>query len=549
GLAAVPTAVAYSILAEIDPQVGLRGSWLVMLTMAIFGARTGMVYCNSGAMGSVLVSLVTTAGLEYVFYAFIFAAIAQVVLGFLNVHRLLRLLPESVMLGFVDGLAIVLILAQVKNFQVRSGGLAGSLPAGFDSSSAAGAASRRRRLENSFSVFTDGSEWVGITELGYMLLDIVATVAAILAVWRISSKAPALLAGLAAGTAMEYAIVRAACGGATRTLADVANISGKLPTLVWLYSDINLPPFNIDTLAKIVPTGISLMAVGLIESLMTLRLVNEMTQSRSDARREAVWGGVANGIAAVLGGQGGNSEIGLTMINLKSGGRTRLPALTSGLLLLLVVLVAYRAVNLIPTSAIVGVMVAISVQTFDWSSVPLVWASFVPRRWRGGCVSRRARAISRADAAIIVVVTVVTPLTNLAVAVAAGVGLAVLAYSWKSGDRVSVLAGLRAGVPGKGEPPVVRVYEVSGPVFFASIERFLEQFDHHNDPPLTEVHFNQADLCDYSAVQAINTLGERYGLTGKRLRLHRVRQASMRIMRDANDLLREEVRALDVVLE
>ncbi|CAM9335969.1 unnamed protein product, partial [Chrysoparadoxa australica] len=527
GLTAVPTAVAFAILAGVQPAVGLRGTWIIMLIMATFGGRTGMVYSNSGSMGVVLEPLVEEWGTAYMFYAFILAGIIQVALGFMGIAKVLRLMPVSVMIGFVNGLAIVLFLAQMKNFQT---GLTLGGPA---SGSTAGG----RRL-NSFSVFTDGSEWISGQELGYTLLIVFTTMATIVVYPFITHRIPRwlkalryippILVGIIVATIIEWAIVRGAAGSETNTLDDIAKVSGSLPELVWTDSQWDMPPLNGETFTTVLPTAISLMAVGLVESLMTVRLVDEITQSHSNIHREAIIGGVGNFFAGIFGGQGGNSEIGLTMVNLKSGGRTRIAAVTSGLLVVIVVLAAAPLINLIPLAGLVGVMLVIAFNTFDWGSAWMVLAAALPAKFRTHRMVQDKK-ITRPDALIIVVVTIATPFSNLAIAVGIGIGVALITFAWKSGDIISARTYFRPSLE-ITDPPIIKVYEIVGPLFYASSDNFLALFDHRNDPSVVELHFHTADICDYSAMQSLRTLGERYVNVGKKLRLRRVKSESLKLI-------------------
>nr|AFA52600.1 putative sulfate permease family protein [Vaucheria litorea] len=553
GLTAVPTAVAFSVLANVNPSVGLRGSWIIMLTMAIFGGRPGMIYCNSGSMGVILEPLNKDYSVEYMFYAFIIAGIVQIIIGYGGIAKVVRLMPVSVMIGFVNGLAIVLLLAQVKNFK------RGSI---FSDSSNVATANSRRLASTSFDVLFNDNEWISGSELGYMFIVVISTMLTVIYANRVTNLLPPILIGVIVATIVEWGLIRGIIGSETNTLGEVAEISGTFPQdLVWTGAQYKMPPLNADTLSIVIGPALSLLAVGLVESLMTVRLVNEITCTPSNINREAIFGGVGNLFAGTLGGQGGNSEIGLTMVNLRSGGRNRVAGVTSGLLVLIIVLGAYPVINLIPMAGLVGVMVVIAWNTFDWSSLPKVIASLSPRSWRNspdtdahdrtksGLFTRDANArrnllasqgISRPDALIIIAVTIITPFTNLAIAVGVGVGLALLTYTWQSGYRVSTHTYFRKGVD-ITDPPIIKVYDIVGPIFYASTDTFLNLFDYHNDPPLVEIHFYTANICDYSALQAINTLGERYKKSGRKLRLRFIRGESLRVITRGNQLLGEEI--------
>lgn len=497
-----------------------------------------MVYSNSGSMGVIIEPFVAENGTEMMFYAFILAGIIQIALGFMGVAKLLRLMPISVIIGFVNGLAIVLFLAQMKSFQTNI--------------SLGGAESRRL---NSFSVFTDGSEWLSGTQLWYTLLIVVVTMVVIVFYPKLSKKfskqapllemIPPILVGIVMATVVEWAIVRGAAGHeGTRTLDDIAKVEGSAPELAWFDGQWDMPPLNGDTFSTALPTAISLMAVGLVESLMTVRLVNEITQTSSNIHRESIVGGVGNLVAGAFGGQGGNSEIGLTMVNVQSGGRTRIAATVSGILVLLVVVVAAPLINLIPLAGLVGVMLVIAFNTFDWGSTLMVLATALPEKYR----SHKAvfeKKISRADAVIIVIVTVATPFSNLAIAVAIGIAVACLAFVWHNSEAITARTYYRPGVD-VTDPAIIKVYEVMGNLFFASSETFLNLFDHRNDPAMVEVHMQTADIEDFSAMETLKTLAERYTKADKRLRLRRIKKESLRIITNAQALMSDD---LEVIMD
>lgn len=413
-----------------------------------------MVYSNSGSMGVIIEPFVAEEGTEMMFYAFILAGIIQIALGFMGVAKLLRLMPVSVIIGFVNGLAIVLFLAQMKSLQTELS--LGGNDAGDEGS---------RRL-NSFSVFTDGSEWLSGSQLWYTLLIVVITMIVIVCYPKVAKKLPEnvaaikhlppILVGIIIATIVEWTIVRGAAGHeGTRTLDDIAKVKGSVPELAWFDDTWNMPPLDGNTFSTILPTAISLMAVGLVESLMTVRLVNEITQTSSNIHREAIVGGVGNLVAGAFGGQGGNSEIGLTMVNVQSGGRTRIAATIAGFLVLIVVLVASPVINLIPLAGLVGVMLVIAFNTFDWGSTLMVLAAALPEKFR----SHKAvfeKKISRADALIIVVVTVATPFSNLAIAVGIGIAVACLAFVWHNSEAITAQSYYRPGVE-VTDPAIIKV--------------------------------------------------------------------------------------------
>ncbi len=245
--------------------------------------------------------------------------------------------------------------------------------------------------------------------------------------------------------------------------------------------------------------------------------------------------GASNIIASVFGGQGGHSDIGLTLINISSGGRTRIPGVVAGIFTLLVILILHTVINIIPMSGLVGVMVVVVYGIFDWPSLPLVFQSLLPRALKSKIFSNPRNKISRMDALAVIIVTIVTPFTNLAIAMACGCGVVFLGYIWQSASSLKIYSYCRTGIQ-SDDPHVIKVYEIRGPMYFASCDVFLKSFDHYNDPNLIEVHFAQADIFDYSALQAINALGEKYNVFGKRVRLRLIKSTSLKLLVDANDL-------------
>ncbi len=245
--------------------------------------------------------------------------------------------------------------------------------------------------------------------------------------------------------------------------------------------------------------------------------------------------GISNIIASIFGGQGGHSDIGLTLINITSGGRLRIPGVVAGLFTLTVILGLYLVINIIPISGLTGVMTVVVYHIFDWPSLPLVFQSLLPSGLKAKLFSNPRNKISRMDALAVLVVTIVTPFTNLALAVACGCAVVFLGYTWQSADSLKIYSYCRTSIQ-SDDPGVIKVYEIRGPMYFASCNFFLKSFDHHNDPYLIELHFQQADIFDYSALQAINTLGKRYSVLGKRVRLRLIKGQSLKVLIDAKDL-------------
>lgn len=536
GLTAIPTSVAFSVIAGVSPTIGLRGGWIIMLIMGIFGGRTGPIYLNSGAVAVVLAPIVTAHGIGYMFYAVMLAGIIQIVLGILHVNALLRLIPASIMIGFVNGLAILVAVSVLKNFKtdLALGGVGG----------------RRLTTIQLATVFTDGIPWYDTATLIKMGLETGATILLIILSPYIGKYAhkrkvpvfawmrylPQILFGLVMITLVE-AFVMAAGHSGTPSLDDVAEVDAVWPSLAWIV--VNMPPLNLDTFITCIPTAFYVALVGLLESLMTLRLLDKITDTRGNQRREAIMNGVANFITSALGGQGGCTDIGCTITNAKSGGRQHLSSIVSALLVLIIVSTVRPLLGLIPLAGLAGVLLFVAFETFHWRSLHMIWQSLVPSRARACCgLANPSHRITRYDACVIIIVTVVTPLTNLAIAVGCGMVIAALSYAWKSGTLLECTTRHECNV-GEGERGSIKTYIFEGQLFFGSVEEFTDYFTISTDPATVKVDLSRLQIVDFSAVQAINELGTLYQQAGKQLLLENTRPASMKTLQLAGGLLEE----------
>ncbi|MGB1207986.1 MAG: SulP family inorganic anion transporter, partial [Paracoccaceae bacterium] len=414
-LALVPEAVAFAFVAGVHPLVGLYAAFLVGLITAIAGGRPGMISGATGALAVVMVALVAEHGVEYLFATVVLMGILQVMAGVLRWGKFIRLVPHPVMLGFVNGLAIVIFLAQMTQFKVP-----GTAEVGGHGAS--------------------GGDWLTGLPLFMMLGLTGLTMAIIWLMPRVSRVVPAPLAGIAIVAAIVIGF-----GLDVPRVGDMASIQGGLPNF-----HIPSVPLNLETLEIILPYAVILAAIGLIESLLTLNLVGEMTNRRGGASQECVAQGASNIVTGFFGGMGGCAMIGQSMINVKSGARTRLSGIFAALFLLAFILWGSQLIELIPLAALVGVMFMVVIGTFAWNSLKIL------------------RRVPLTDAFVIVLVTVVTVLEDLAVAVVVGVIVSALAYAWNNARRIH--ATTRESVTEKG----AKVYEIHGPLFFGSSDGFAE---------------------------------------------------------------------------
>ncbi|MBW4707681.1 SulP family inorganic anion transporter [Roseobacter sp. YSTF-M11] len=477
-LALVPEAVAFAFVAGVHPLVGLYAAFLVGLITALIGGRPGMISGATGALAVVMVALVAQHGVEYLFATVVLMGLLQVFAGVMQWGKFIRLVPHPVMLGFVNGLAIVIFLAQLSQFKVP-----GTM---VDTGHGMG-----------------GGEWLSGQPLFLMLTLVAATMAIIWVMPRITRTIPAPLAGIGIVAAVVIGF-----GLEVPRVGDLASIQGGLPSL-----HIPMVPLTWETLEIILPYAVILAAIGLIESLLTLNLVGDMTNQRGGASQECIAQGVANTVTGFFGGMGGCAMIGQSMINVKSGGRTRVAGIAAAVFLLLFILVGSPIIELIPLAALVGVMFMVVIGTFAWNSLTIL------------------RKVPLTDAFVILLVTVVTVYEDLAVAVVVGVIVSALAYAWNNARRI--YATTRESQTEKG----AKVYEINGPLFFGSSDGFMELFDVAGDPDKVIVDFAESRVVDQSALQAIEALAAKYEEAGKTVMLRHLSRDCHRLLQKAGQLM------------
>ena len=484
-LALVPEAVAFAFVAGVEPLVGLYAAFMVGLITACIGGRPGMISGATGALAVVMVTLVADHGVEYLFATVVLMGILQIAAGVTRLGKFIRMVPHPVMLGFVNGLAIVIFLAQLNQFGVE--GQPGWLDGTFMQGSIVDVA------------------WLSGSQL-YMLLGLVGvTMLIIHFLPRFTTALPSSLVAILTVSLLVFGLDLD-----TRVVGDIASIKGGLPTF-----HIPSVPLNFETLSIIFPYAVVLAAIGLIESLLTLRLVDEITESRGHGNRECVAQGIANTTTGLFGGMGGCAMIGQSMINVNSGGRGRLSGITAALCLLLFILVASPLIEQIPLAALIGVMFIVVIGTFEWSSFRVI------------------RKVPRTDALVLVLVSAVTVATDLAVAVVVGVIVSALAFAWEHAKYIRI----EARQDHKGST----VYAVTGPLFFGSVTSFLERFAPQQDNDDVVIDFARSRVADHSGLEAIDTLAERYLSAGKTLHLVHLSDECRRLLRRAGNLVEVNV--------
>lgn len=468
-LALVPEAIAFAFVAHVHPLTGLYAAFLVGLITAAFGGRPGMISGATGALAVVMVALVVSHGVEYLFATVVLMGVLQIAFGLLKFGKFIRMVPFPVMVGFVNGLAIVIFLAQMGHFKMpdAEGNLA----------------------------------WMSGMPLYTMLALIALTMAIIYLLPRLTKAVPSTLAGIAV---VSLLVIYA--GIDTKTVGDMASIEGGLP--VFHIPDV---PFTWETLRIVFPYSLILAAIGLTESLLTLNLIDEMTDTRGMPNRECVAQGSANVVTGFFGGMGGCAMIGQSMINVSNGATQRLSGISAALFLLSFILFLSNWIEMIPIAALVGLMFVVSEKTFEWGSLNTL------------------RRVPRSDAFVVVAVTVITVFTDLAIAVVTGVIISALVFAWQQAKHIKVQAYLDA----KGW----KIYELEGSLFFASVAEFQGLFTPGEDPDEVVVEFRRARVMDHSAVEAIDALAERYRKAGKRLHLRHLSPDCLEVLTNAKDMV------------
>jgi len=484
-LALVPEAVAFAFVAGVAPLVGLYAAFMVGLITACIGGRPGMISGATGALAVVMVALVADHGVEYLFATVVLMGIIQITAGLFKLGKFIRMVPHSVMLGFVNGLAIVIFLAQLGQFGVA--GEPGWLDGTFMQSSIIDVA------------------WLEGAQL-YMMLGLVfVTMLIIHFLPRLTTIIPSSLAAILVVSFLVFGLDLD-----TRVVGDIASIKGGLPTF-----HVPAVPFSFETLTIILPYSIILAAIGLIESLLTLRLVDEVTETRGHGNRECVAQGIANTTTGLFGGMGGCAMIGQSMINVNSGGRGRLSGITAALCLLAFILVASPLIEQIPLAALIGVMFIVVIGTFEWSSFRVI------------------RNVPRSDALVLVLVSAVTVATDLAIAVVVGVIVSALVFAWEHAKHILIEA--------REDHQGSTVYAVTGPLFFGSVTSFLDRFDPAQDNDDVIIDFARSRVADHSGLEAIDTLAERYLNAGKTLHLVHLSDECRKLLKRAGSLVEVNV--------
>ncbi|NND04958.1 MAG: SulP family inorganic anion transporter [Saprospiraceae bacterium] len=465
-LALVPEAVAFAMIAGLAPLVGLYAAFVMGFVTSIFGGRPGMISGATGAVAVVIVSLVQDHGVEYVFGTVIIAGIIQILAGAFRLGKLMRLVPHPVIFGFVNGLAIIIFTSQLDQFKDATGA------------------------------------WLTGSTL-YILLALVLLT--MLIIWGLPKLTKAFPASLFA-ILVIFGFVTV-LGIDTKTVGDIASIKGGFPPF-----HIPQIPFNIESLQIIFPYAAIVAGVGLIESLLTLNIIDEITETRGRGNKEAVAQGAANILSGLFSGMGGCAMLGQSLINVSSGSRARLSGIFASVMLLMFIMFAADLVEKLPIAALTGLMIMVAIGTFEWASL------------------RTFRRMPKSDIFVMVMVTLVTIfLHNLALAVMVGVIIAALVFAWDNAKRIRA----RKRIDENG----VKYYEIYGPLFFGSVTVFNEKFDVLNDPDDVVIDFAESRVVDMSAIEALNKITERYQKVGKKVHIKHLSLDCRKLLKNAEEII------------
>lgn len=466
----IPESLSFAILAGLSPLTGLYAAFMMGLVTAIFGGRPGMVSGGAGATIVVLIALIKTHGVEYLFATVALAGVFQMLVGIFKLGKFVRLIPQPVMYGFLNGLAVIIFMAQIEQFKIT------------DANGVVG--------------------WLQGTALYIMLGLTTLTIAIVYFFPKITKVIPASLVAIV----IIFGIVLG-FGIPTKTVADIAQISGSLPAF-------HIPelPFSLQTLQIIFPYAMIMAGVGLIESLLTLSMVDEITNSKGNANKESVAQGLANITNGFFGGMGGCAMVAQTLVNLDAGSRARLSGIIASVTILIIILVGAPFIEKIPMAALVGVMMVVAISTFQWVSIRII------------------NKMPKSDIFVGITVALITIiLHNLALAVLVGVIISALVFAWDNAKRIRA----RKLTDENG----VKYYQISGPIFFGSVTTFIDKFDPVNDPDQVVIDFKESRIVDMSAIDALDKLSKKYTQQNKKLHLRHLSEDCRKMLKNAEAVI------------
>lgn len=465
----IPESLSFAILAGLSPLTGLYGAFLMGLVTSILGGRPGMVSGGAGATIVVLMALIASHGVEYLFATVALAGLLQIAVGAFRLGKFVRLIPQPVMFGFLNGLAIIIFMAQLEQFKFMENGVA---------------------------------HWMTGSMLYTMLGLTALTITVVLIVPKITKAIPASLIAIL----IVFALVQFA-GIDTKKVVDIASIAGDFPPF-----HIPSVPFSLETLQIIFPYAVIMASVGLIESLLTLSMVDEITNTKGSSNKEAVAQGTANIVNGFFTGMGGCAMVAQTLVNINAGARTKLSAFIGAITILIIILIGAPFIELIPLAALVGVMMIVAITTFKWSFFKML------------------RKMPKSDIFVGILVAAITVfLHNLALAVLVGVIISALVFAWDNAVRIRA----RKSTDEFGN----KVYEIYGPLFFGSVSNFIDKFEIDNDPARIIIDFKESRIVDMSAIDAVNKLTSKYAAQQKSVVLRHLSEDSRKLLENAKGII------------
>ncbi|MDB5193924.1 MAG: sodium-independent anion transporter [Segetibacter sp.] len=469
-MALIPEAVAFALIAGLSPLTGLYAAFMMGFITSIFGGRPGMISGATGAVAVVIVALAKTHGVEYIFATVILAGVIQMLAGILKLGKFIRLVPHPVMFGFVNGLAVIIFMSQLVQFKTADA--------------------------------TGALHWMTGSQL-YLMLGLVALT--ILIIWGLPKLTKAVPSSLAAILVVSTIVI--GFNVDTKTVGDIASIKGGFPPF-----HIPAVPFNFETLSIIFPYAAIVAGVGLIESLLTLNLLDEITETKGNGNRECLAQGGANILSGLFSGMGGCAMIGQSLINVSSGARARLSGIVASVMFLVFIMFGSSLIEKVPMAALTGVMIMVAIGTFEWASFKMIGRMPKPDVFVG-----------------ILVAGITILVHNLALAVLVGVIISALVFAWENAKRIRAKKYVdEAGM---------KHYEIYGPLFFGSVTAFNEKFDVTNDPNEIVIDFRESKVVDMSAIEAVNRLTERYKKAGKKLHLRHLSEDCKMLLKNADDVI------------
>ncbi|KIA91892.1 sulfate permease [Pedobacter kyungheensis] len=469
----IPESLSFAILAGFPPLTGLYAAFIMGLVTAILGGRPGLVSGGAGATVIVLIALMKMQGIEYVFAAVALAGVIQILVGLFRLGKFVRLVPQPVMFGFVNGLAVIIFMSQLQQFKT----------------------------------VVNGTEvWLSGTPLYTMLALVLLTVVIVIFLPKVTKAVPASLVAI-----ITVFIIVLGFGIPTKLVSDIASVAGGFPPF-----HIPSVPLNLEMLQIIFPYSLIMAGVGLTEGLLTLNLVDEITESKGNRNRESIAQGVANILNGFFTGMGGCPMIAQTLVNLSAGARARLSGIVAALTILLIILIGAPVIDRVPMAALVGVMMMVAIGTFEWMSFKVI------------------NKMPKQDIVIGILVAAITIwLHNLALAVLVGVIISALVFAWESSKRIKA----NQYVDEKG----VKHYELFGPLFFGSVANFNALFDVAHDPENITIDFKHSRIFDMSGIDALNKLTEKYQAADKKLQLRHLSDDCKRMLKNADKIIQVNI--------